>query len=353
MVQEEYQRNVNNQDERGFTLADFINCWAKRWKLFISILIIFLVIGAVQFRSRPLLPFVHRTVLEVGAKGDGTLIEPLSSVKARLDGAYIPEVLVQHAKENSYNDAQYFVKVNGEAQEAVNSSIVIESDGYESATPALLEIHSRIAKRLLDEHAVRAEQVRRELARQKVRADHGLEELEESERLLPRKRELIDERITLVKRQIEATENFINTAEQDRARALISAAAKESVDQSLATTFLLMDNTLAAYREKFRALEEELLIKIPQERVAIDQEATQLKRSQIEQKQIIDNIAFQIDNFRSTRVSLEPSRLPRLPLSGVLYQTLAIFGGVGFLLGLFLVAFVEFVSQARQQARGR
>ncbi|OGL66107.1 hypothetical protein A3B21_04130 [Candidatus Uhrbacteria bacterium RIFCSPLOWO2_01_FULL_47_24] len=360
MTPEEYPRNEHNSEGPGFTLADFINSWAKRWKMFAFIVVVFLVAGTVQFKSRPLLPFVHRTAFEVGTKGDGTLIESLPSVKAKLEGAYIPEVLARHAKEEGYSDARYGVKINGEEeevkgknQEDTSNTLVIESTGGESATPALLEIHNRIAKRLIDDHATQAVRQKRELAQEKVRAEHKLDEFQEAEAFLPRKRELIDERIALVRRQIAATEDLVNTTEKDRSRALISAATKENIDQSLATTFLLLDSTMASHRDKLRALEEDLFVKLPQERAAIDQEVTQLKRSQIEQQQIVDNIAFQIDNFRSTTISLEPSRLPRLPLSGVLYQTLAIFGGIGFVLGLFMVAFVEFASQARKQARGR
>ncbi|MBI2552365.1 hypothetical protein HYW17_03660 [Candidatus Uhrbacteria bacterium] len=354
---------IDHQAEPSFTLADFINSWAKHWKLFAFIVVIFLTVGTVQFKGRPLLPFVHRTAFEIGTKGDGTLIESLPSVKAKLEGVYIPEVLVGHAKEEGYIDARYGVKINGEEEEkegkgknqenTSSNTLVIESKGGESTTPALLEIHKRIAKRLVDDHVEQAALQKRELAQEKVRAEHKLDELKEAEALLPSKRELLDEKIALVKRQIGATEDLINTAEKDRARALISAATKESIDQSLATTFLLLDDTIAKHREKLRALEEQLFVQFPQERTVLDGEVAQLKRSQIEQQQVIDNITFQIDNFRSTRVSLEPSRLPRLPLEGVLYQTLAIFGGVGFILGLFLVVFVEFASQARKQARGR
>lgn len=345
----------------GFTLADFINSWAKRWKLFAAVVLVFLAVGTVQFKSRPLLPFVHRTAFEIGTAGDGALIESIPSAQAKLEGAYIPEVLARHAQEGGYDNARYFVKIiNGEGEgkkgsdEKISSnSLVIESNGPASATSAILDIHGRIAKLLVDDHARQAERLKRTLAQEKVRAEHKLEELTETETLLPRKRELLDERVALIRRQITATEDLISTADKDRSRALISAATKESIDQSLATTFLLLDSTMSTNREKLRALEEQLFVKLPQERVAIDREATESKRLQIEQQQVIDDLAFQIENFKSTKVSLAPSRLPRLPLGGVLYQTLAIYGGVGFILGLFLVAFVEFAAQARVQARRR
>lgn len=348
-----------HQEERGFTLADFINSWAKRWKLFTVILIIFLVSGVVQFKTRPLLPFTYSTTLELGVQGGGAPIEPLEVVQAKLKDAYIPEALAKHAKENNYREQRYWVEVQEDdksgktGQASISGSVTMQSYGADTAAADILAIHQAIAERLINDHAQQSLQERRNFEQEKLKAEHALEKLKEQEEDLPQKRAHLEDVVSFVRRQIDETHSLIQNEDQDRARAIVSASTKESVDQSLATTILLLDSTLTEHRKQLRALEERLFITLPQERAGLDREEDNLKRAQKEQELALADLTLRIENMRVTRLLLVPSQLPQPPLGGVLYQTLAIFGGVGFLLGLFLVAFVDFAVQARKQARGR
>lgn len=361
-MQEEYQRNEHNKDGPGFTLADFINTWAKRWKLFTAILIIFLVYGVVQFKTRPLPPFTYSTTLELGVKGGGSPIEPLEVVQAKLKDAYIPEALAKHAKDNNYREQRYLVEVQNDdksdktgktGQASVSGSVTLNSYGSETAATATLAIHQAIADRLIDDHAQQSLQERRNFEQEKLKAEHALKKLQEQETFLPQKRQQFEDVVSFVRRQIDETHNLIQSEEQDRTRAITSASTKESVDQSLVTTILLLDSTITEHRKQLRALEERLFITLPQERAELDRAGDDLKRQQKEQELALADLILRIENMRVTRLLLVPSQLPQPPLGGVLYQTLAIFGGVGFVLGLFLVSFVEFAAQARKQARGR
>ena len=344
-------------EEIVFTFSDFINVLAKRWKLFAGIVVFFLIWGLVYFKTRPLLPFTYRTTIEIGAKVDGTLIEPFESVKAKFEEAYIPEVLATHAEEKGYKDQRYFVKVEDTKEKSKETearpSITLVSQGGESIGPAILEIHTRIADRFIDDHVRRVEIEKQTLGQKKLQAELELDTLEDDERRIPRKQEFVDATAAILRNQIESTEKIISVMEQDRSHAIASASMKASVDQSLATTFLLVDSVIAKYQDELRSLEERLFITLAKERSDIDREEAELKRKQREQKQLVADLKLQIDSFSVSRILLSPSRLPRPPLSGALYQTLSIFGGVGFFLGLLTSVFVEYAADAAKRGRSR
>lgn len=344
----EEKNHTRYSEERSFTLQDFIIAWIKHWKLFVFIIFLSLTSGILYSKTRPPKPFLINTTIEIGLNENGTPLESLDRIQTKLTNAYIPTILGQHALNNGYDVQRYWIDVkipeNG-------FTVLLQSYGDEVVPNDLLELHEKVAEILIKDQTELVASMKQKLEQDKLIAELALESLKEETQLLPQKKETINRTTDIAKKQIQALQQLINNNEEDRRRALTTASSKDSFDQSLATAFLLLDNTISKNREKLLELEEQLFIKIPEQLKKVDQEEFELLRKQREQEQKIRNLSYKIENFRTTRILLNPSRLPRVPESSLLHQTVAIFTGVGFLLGLFLVAFVEFVSQIQQKKK--
>lgn len=356
----EQQHGEQLQNERGFTLADFVNALVRRWPIFTIIIIAFLIAGFISFRTRPPEPFVYRTTVEIGSDAKGALFEPSESVRAKFRESYIPETLAAHAEEHAYADQRFTVELigapgtaqKGSAEDAIGSTIIaLLSRGGVTAKPDILAIHQRIVDRYLEDQERKIEVSKQALEQQQLRADLEREAIDGAIEEIPKRRVLIDAQAALLQKQLDAARVTMSTFEVDRSRALAAAVGGTNVDQSLATTLLIIDGNLFTLRDEVRTLEEQLFVQIPKDYAALAAEREKLKRDLRVHEQAIAEIAYQIANFHTPRILLAPSQLPRPPLSGTRTQTLAIFGGIGFILGLFVVAFVEFAVQVRREAR--
>src|SRR3989338_7926645 len=91
-------------EESFFTFADFIRACVRYWLLISSIIVIAAISGVLYFKSRPQAPFIFLTAIEIGANGGGALLEERTSVEAKLENAFIPQALAQHALARGYEN---------------------------------------------------------------------------------------------------------------------------------------------------------------------------------------------------------------------------------------------------------
>lgn len=319
----------------------------RRWPIVATVFILMLIGGVSYAKTRPPLPFPHVTTIEIGRFADGMPLEDMKVVENKVKEAYMPIVLQEHANKNEYDQKRYSIEV--EAKEHSNT-LLLKSYGSENNTEILLTFEQKIADLLIEDHKQKTELIKRDLEQQEFKAKLVLEGLEEHARLIPRKRQLVEEAAQLLKRQIDTVTNLMNAVEIDRSSALTSAIEKDSVDQALTTVILLMNTTIAENREKLRALEERYYITLQNQRADLDKEEFDNKQQKQEQERAIKNVEFRAGNLQETMVILPPSRLLRESPSGP-GQIVGLFGTVGLFFGIFAAGFAEFAFNAKKYGK--
>lgn len=341
----EFLQNSNELEER--TLTEYWLVLTRRWRVVVFIFIATLVGGIVYAKTRPPLPFPHITTIEIGRLADGAPIEGMQAVESKIREAYIPAAFQKHANQNNYDQKRYTIELDVPKD---GDTLLLKSYGSENTTETLLSLQREVADLLIRDHAQKTEWAKNEIKQQQSVAELTLDDLKEQGRLIPRRRQIIEETAQLLKRQIDTVAILINTAERDRAAALASAVEKGSVDQSLTTAILLMNTTIAENREKLRDLEERYYITTQNERTNIDRAELENKRQQKDQEQSIKNAEFRMNNLQETKIIFPPARLLRNTPKGPM-QTVVFFGIAGLCFGIFAAGFVEFASNARKYGR--
>ncbi len=271
-----------NNFEDDHILARYWLVLIRRWWIVGIVFIVVFGSGIVYAKTRPPLPFPHITTIEIGRIADGQALEDIRMVESKMKKAYIPIILQEHANKNGYDQKRYSIEI--EIPEEGNT-LILRADGDQNETETLLTLEQKIVDLLIEDHQQKSGLMKNELAQQQFDAKLRLDYLIEQGQLMPHKRQLIEETGQLLKRQIETVANLINAAEKDRAAALASAIEKGSVDQSLTTAILLMNETISENREKLRGLEERYYITLQNQRTEIDKEELENKRQQKEQEQ--------------------------------------------------------------------
>lgn len=331
-------------DGESFSLIDYTLVLIKRWKTFFFIVVLFLVMGVLYWKTLPILPFPYATIIEVSINADGTLIEDLDTIKTKLTEAYIPTVLKEQAKKNGYEETKYAVQVEIPQE---SKALVLKSYGEKNDEDNIIAIHQGVVDLLLKDHAQKGDLVKKGLEGQKFQAELTLDKLKEDEKLIGAKRGLVENNQALLKRQIDSISETIHSLEKDRSTALSSTLGQQELSQSLATSLLLIDSSLLQYREQLQKLEQQLYIDIQNKNSELDKAESDAKRAQQEQVQIIKDLESRLQNFQGTHTVSSSSRLFRESQKNIV-QIVAVFGAVGIFLGLFMVALVELVVRARQ-----
>lgn len=341
----------SSETSPGINLAEYLVVLIRRRWLIAGIILIALGLGFMSWKRQPLPPFRHVTVIEIGTLqqvdmgiadinvSGSRMIETKETVEAKMNDAYIPLVLAEHAQKNNYETEKYQVDV----EIPLNSNTVtLESFAGEGDTEDLLAIQKRVADFLIEDHQRITEFQKKALQRQKFQADLALEALNERATFFEREYKRLGDIAELLTKQIEETRSAISGFEKNRAIILSSEASRASTDQSLATTLLLIDNDIQKNREVVRGLEEQRSITLQNRRDNLAREEAEVKRKQREQQQVIEGIQFQIDNTRETRIVVPSSRLLRLPAKSFV-APLILSGVIGMLVGVLAAFFVEVV----------
>lgn len=335
-----------------FTFADYVLAVIRHWKLIIVIVGVFLVAGAskVFLDGQHPVPYPYTTVIEIGRFADGTLLEDAQTVKTRLETVYIPRALIDHALKGNYDQERYNVQVNNAAVKGdAGALLLLQSKGSKGNKDEILSIHQDIVALLLSDHGTKAEIVKQALEKEKFSAEIKLEELTSKESFFPRRHKLIDDTAVLLRAQINTTSELVNSMEKDRSSALVSAASKETLDQSLATTLLLVDTDISRNQERIRALEERLRITIENDRNALEQEELENKRQQKEQEQAISEIELKSNNIQKTATLMPPSQLLK-GTKQIPWRNAGIYGAIGLVLALIAIGFSEMGVSAKRYA---
>ncbi len=332
------------RDDGVFTIMDYLNALFRRWKVFVAVVLAFLAIGFLYFKSLPVAPYEHTAIIEIANGADGNALESAQKVAARLEEAYIPVALKSHAQEYGYDEQRYVV--TAQIPKDATDLIALRAPGDLTDTKDLVEIEQRIADLLIKDHKARLEGLRAALEQERDRIALSLVAVKDREKFLPRKRASILEEQKLLLRQIENATGTVRAAEQDRTRLLAKAVDYGGSDRSFIDLVLLIDNTIAEQRDKVRILENQLHVVVNDKRTAVDKEEFDLKAEQRQLQLNTVEAEKKLEHLGTTRLLARPTRLPgRLP-SANRVQGMAIVGLTGLIAGLFAVAVFETASRS-------
>lgn len=336
------------------TLTDYWNTLVKRWKVVVLVMALTFLGGVIYLRIPPPLSFPYKVLIEVGGI-DGTLVESTAESVARLKDFYIPFVLLQHAKENAYEEERYTITVDsGEEEEdkRTGSLVLFGTVGGREIEKDLVSLLQRVIDFLLADHAQKVDVLRQNITKEYFAKEREIVKVDEEIAFLPTRIHRLDKKTALIKKQFAEVTSVIQTMEKNRSIVLTSEARRGAPEQSLATTLLLIDNDLQKNKEKLSAFEEQLQIGLQAERDELEKTKKDLTRKKEGLGREIDDIKYRLEHIRETKLLIPPSKFLRKPPKApqYIFQLTSL---IGLFLGIFGAFFVEFVVQARKQQQGR
>ncbi len=323
--------------EPSFSLVDYIAVLAKWWKFGIAIVVVFLVVGAIQWTRRPENPFPYRTAIEIAS------VEDVNTVKSKLISVYIPLVLKDYAVKNGKDDAGYSIDVESDA----SRTVILKSSGSKADEGAIVGIHQAVADLLIADHLKKAAGIEQSLQQQKFEAELALAQIKEDAKSITDAIDMFEGKIALAKSQLGSITELVKSLEKDRSFALSRGGS--ATNGSFATSIFSIDNSIAQYRDQMRKMEDRIYIDLQNERYNLGKDIIKNQQNQRRQEEAIRKIEKDLLNPYGSRLLLPPSRLLRLAKTGSLQQTLIIFGTIGFIVSLVAVAFVELMIRALRQ----
>lgn len=340
----------NSGEEK--TLTDYWNTLVRRWKVVVLVMALTFLGGVIYLRIPPPLSFPYKALIEVGGI-DGALVESTAASIVRLKDFYIPLALLQHAKENAYEEERYTITVDSgeEEEEKVTGSLVLFGTvGVREDEKDLVSLLQRIIDSLLADHVQKVDVLRRSIAKERFAKEQEIVRVDEEITFLPTRIHRLDKKTALVKKQFAEVASAIQAMEKNRSIVLTSEARRGAPEQSLATTLLLIDSDLQKNKEKLSTFEEQLQIGLQAERDELEKAKKDLTRKKEDLGREIDDIKYRLEHLRETKLLIPPSRFLRKPPTAPRYIFQLTFF-IGLFLGAFVAFFVEFAINARKQAK--
>ncbi len=319
-------------------LRDYWNVLVKRWPVVVIMTAVFVVGGFLhRVRSSPE-PFPHIAVIEIGSAGTP------EEARAKIQGAFIPQALSEHAEKNGYEETRYGV----DADLADSAGLLtLHAFGGASATKDLLGIEQRVIDLLLKSQKIKEEALRSSLRSDKNRAEIELEALQQEQKFFPAKFRRIDDQAALLQSRIGEAADAINDLEQKRSVLLSSGTSNPRVTEPSVSTFFIIDGDIQRQREKKRDFEEQLNVEVRRDREDLEKQQIENERKEKEQQRLVNEIQLNIDTLKITQVLFPPQRQLRSQPAPI-RNTLAFAAVLGFLFGIFAAFFVEFALNARK-----
>ena len=311
-------------------------------------------------------------------------LEQPESVLAKLKQSYVPEVLSQHATEDtayeieaSLDKGTHIITVKAEGAE---DEAVLYQQMITETISKIYQDHQRISGLHKKEIELAKSRAQNQLTKlkdnavlllsqeksTKSRAQNQLTKLKDNAVLLQSQEKRIDEKEQLLKQRIADIKRSLENAEQTR-----QLAAKNVTTEGKALALLMMDNDIRSRADRLAGLEEELTISVDNDREVIANRILENKREQTEAFEQLDKHDIQqanliLENKRKQAEALEQSAkldiqqanlletralsspmhsLKPVGTSKKLLLVVALFAGL--FLGIFAAFFIEFLSKVR------
>jgi len=264
-------------------------------------------------------------------------LESMETVVEKLNTGYIPKVLAAYVDEADDRTAPKI-----EASSPKQSQLVlIKSKARENESELHVNLHKNVLETLLADHANLIGNFRKSVELRLTRATRKYESLSDEVRVLTNRLKLLDATKALLQKQIGQIQGLLSSTASGLERAL-----SEVGDEAMALTILMVGNEIQQNRTRLAALEERLLIGLPQERGTLEKQLADVKRDITTQQQQIFTIELRLRSIQETRVLVGPARSLE-PVGPGRAVILALAGVLGLILGVLAAFFAEFLTKVR------
>ncbi|HHS83788.1 MAG TPA: hypothetical protein ENK38_02545 [Gammaproteobacteria bacterium] len=339
---EQEQRSTRPYCDDEISLLDLLRVLVRQKKIIYFIFLFFLIVGVGYALSKPKI-YRYTTTIEIGSimeDGKTVLIDQPGTVQAKINEAYIPYVLEQHANANQGSDWSYEIEARIPRGSEV---IVLESRAPENEGESLIELQRKIVEYVKRDHKRVFDIMKKEMSVELNKSKNKLAGLQDRHKVLSADMKRLDQTAKLLSQQVEELKLLVDDAVRNR-----QGARSQTGDESRAMTLLMIDNEIQQNTQRLAALEERLHIDLPRERDSFNKMIADNLREQQEQAAEIAKIQMAVNNMRETRALIAPMRSMK-PVGTSRSVIVLTFALSGVIVGLLTALFVGFYSNIRSQ----
>ena len=328
---------MDNHAEDEISLVDLWLVLVKRKNVFFSMLLISLVVGLLYVFIKPL-SYEFSTSMEMGSRVDGVTIEPIQSMLAKLQHAYIPLVL------SSYNaSSPEELKIRDIKSSVAKSSNIIRLSivGRENNEEIYKSLLNDVVEAITIDHKRVSSLVKNNLLLSIQKQENVSIQLVNEFTLMQSQMKRLDQKEILLNKRIESLSEFVRNNEELRL-----TASKSKTNQGSTLTLMMLDNELRSGRELLAKLEDQSYLSLVNDREVLRNKMSINEKKQLENEQLINKHKVQLSNILETRAIVEPLKsLEPVGMSKKLILILILV--VGFMASLITVFVVEFLEKVK------
>ena len=328
---------MDSRTEDEISLVDLWLVLVKRKNIFFSIILISLVLGLLYAFIKPL-EYEFSASIEIGSRVEGVTIEPIQSVLAKLQEAYIPLVLSSYnansPEKNKITDIKSSV---AKGSDVIRLSIV----GRENNEEIYKSLLNEVVEKITTDHKRVSSLVKNDLLLRIKKQENISFQLANEFILMQSQMKRLDKKEQLLNKRIESLSEFVGNNEKLRL-----AASKSKGNQDGTLTLMMLDNELRSGRELLAKLEDQSYLSLANEREVLRNKMSINEKKQLENEQLVNKHKVQLANILETRAIVEPLKsLEPVGMSKKLF--LILFLVVGFMSSLMAVFVIEFLEKVK------
>lgn len=282
------------------------------------------------------------TIIQLGSyqQGATSAIETPESVIAKVTNAYLPVIERAHAQ----TSGQPLFTLGLDLKNPKGTTLLLmTSKAMAERENEHITLHTRVAERVLDDHRREFQLLRTNLGLELDQARRALAAVKDQAGTLVLRRTLLEEKRTLVNRQMAEIEGELRRIVANR-----DTAGKNVSGQDQVLTLMMLDLQLAREREKRDDLQRQQLLGLVEEADRLARDEAELQRTQQSHEGNIAAIQARIAHVAETKLigdtqhSLKPTGINRAVI-----VALGVFSGLG--LGISIVVLLGALADRRRR----
>lgn len=324
--------------EDEISLIDLWLVLVKRKKVLLSIILLSLVVGFLVAFFLPV-KYEYSTSIEIGTRPvDGqneVPIEPIQSVLAKLQDAYIPLAISSYQTDFAGKIKVIDIKANV----AKGSNIIrLSVTGVERDEKIYIRLLNEVVEKIKFDHKRVSSLVESDLQLGIKKQENIIAKLVNELLLMQSQMKRLDKKEQLLNKRIDSLSEFVGSNEKLR------QSAAKSNDATL--TLMMLDNELRSGRELLAKLEDQSYIYLANEREVLRNEMAANEKNQLQNRQVIERFKSRLANLLETRAIVKPLK-SLTPVGTSKKLILILFLVVGFIVALITAFFVEFLDKVK------
>jgi len=331
---------MDSRAEDEISLVDLWLVLVKRKNILFFMVLFSFVVGLLYVFSKPLV-YEFGTSIEIGSRVDGVTIEPIQSVLAKLQEAYIPLVL------SSYNASALEKNKITDIESSVTKGsgiIRLSIAGRENNEDIYKSLLNEIVEKITADHKRVSSLVKNDLLLSIKKQENISFQLANEFILMQSQMKRLDKKEQLLNKRIESLSEFVGSNEKLRL-----AASKSKGNQDGTLTLMMLDNELRSGRELLAKLEDQSYLSLANEREVLRNKMSINEKKQLENEQLVNKHKAQLANMLETRAIVEPLKsLKPVGMSNKLLLVLIlVIGSISSLMAVFVIEFLEKVKSSQ------